>query len=80
MGKVLCQYKGEQQPQDIIEVDEEKAQLLLKRGDYIILEKMPEPQKAKELNVESAKRVEEFADDLVDDSKRNYSNRKNKKI
>lgn len=72
--KVLCMYIGQQQPNDIIEVDESRVEALLKRGDYIVLDKMPEPVKVLGANEEA--RVDEFAQDLKDDAKRNYSNRK----
>ena len=72
--KVLCMYIGQQQPNDIIEVDESRVEALLKRGDYIVLDKMPEPVKVLGANEEA--RVVEFAQDLKDDAKRNYSNRK----
>jgi len=78
MGKVLVQYVGEQQPQDIIEVDENKVEALLKRGDYKLLSELPKPEKV--LGEKEQERVSEFVEDLKDDGKRNYSTKKKNKL
>lgn len=77
----IVKYIGQQQPQDIIEVSDEKALLLLARGDYILLDEevaiVPQPEvKLGGLKPKELERVDEFAQDLKDDTKRNYSNRK----
>lgn len=78
MAKVLVKYIGYSQPNEVIEVEEDKVKALLARKDYVLVDSY-ETKTKEELGEKEIKRIDEFASDLKDDKKRNYSNRSKNK-